>query len=313
MSKPEGQFCPPHLLDNLKHQDWPEAALYVVSTPIGNLADISYRAIYTLQLCDVIACEDTRTSKQLLSQLHIEPKKLMALHKFNETESIDLVASYLSEGLRVAMISDAGTPAVSDPGSVLIEAMLERGFRVVPIPGASAVITAVMASGVRPKDISLSGFSFLGFLPSKASERKGFIEQELTENIRPAVVFESPHRIEESMKDMMELLGEDRLITVCKELTKKFETAVRGSVREMVDWLAADSNNQKGEFVIIVEGVGIATREGEAESEKLLRLMLGKGVSVKDAVAVVHEFMSSPRKPIYDMALRIKSEGEGYG
>ncbi|WDU53579.1 16S rRNA (cytidine(1402)-2'-O)-methyltransferase [Taylorella equigenitalis] len=307
MSKPVGQFCPPQMLDNLNHQTWPQPALYVVSTPIGNLADISYRAVFALQLCDVIACEDTRTAKLLLNQLQIEYKQLVALHKFNESESVGHIANLLDEEKRVALISDAGSPAISDPGSVLVEQLIGRGYRVIPVPGASAVIAAVMASGVRPRLGELNGFVFLGFLPPKSGERRAFIVGELEHCQRPAVLFEAPHRIVDAIADLRTVLGDIRTVTICRELTKKFESIYTGSLEEVSDWINGDSNNQKGEFVLIVHPSEVVEGD-EVDTQKLLSLLLKKGVSLKDSVSIVQEYALKSKKEIYDLALKIKED-----
>ena len=224
-----------------------QAGLYVVATPIGNLEDITYRAVRVLTEADLIAAEDTRHSRVLLSHYNITTA-MRAFHEHNESELTEHMLERVGEGSAVALISDAGTPLISDPGYRLVKAAREAGLPVHVVPGPSAVTAALSVAGLPP-----DRFVFEGFLPVKQMARKKKLE-ELSREQRTLVFFESSHRIEDSIKDMSAVFGEDRVVAVCRELTKKFETVLRAPLFEVNDMLKDDSNQLKGEFVIVVDG-----------------------------------------------------------
>ncbi len=227
-------------------QHYPTGALYVVATPIGNLADITLRAIHVLALVDAIACEDTRHSAPLLRQLGIEGKPLLALHAHNEREAAAGVLLRLARGERVAYVSDAGTPAISDPGAALVAAAQAAGYRVLPIPGASSATAALSVAG----DALGGPFTFIGFLPQRAGERALPLKA-LAADPRTQLLFEAPHRIESLAQALADACG-TRTLTVCRELTKQFETVHRLPASDLPAWLAADANRSRGEFVLVV-------------------------------------------------------------
>ena len=220
-------------------------ALYLVASPIGNLGDITHRALQVLARCDVVAAEDTRVTRGLLSHFGIGTR-MIALHEHNEKRAAQALLSLLGDGKSVALVSDAGTPAVSDPGALVVRAVRDAGFAVVPVPGPSALTTALSASG-----IEAYGVLFAGFLPVKGAARKERIAQ-LAASPWALVLYESPHRIEATLGDLAAALGE-RDVVVCRELTKRFETITRVALAKSVEWLLADPDRVRGEFVLVVE------------------------------------------------------------
>lgn len=285
-------------------QQYPKGALYLVPTPIGNLADLSLRAVHVLSLVDAVACEDTRVSGGLLRHLGLD-KTLLTLHQHNEQAAAAQVLARLQEGQRVAYVSDAGTPAVSDPGAHLVQAVHAAGLPVVPLPGASSVTTALSAAG----DALAHGFRFEGFLPAKGAARAARLQAVLGQD-HSVVLFEAPHRIEALADELLKVLPEGRL-TVCRELTKQFETIVTLPVRDWPAWLRADANRQRGEFVLVVHAQP-ASGEAEAVSPALLAVLdeLVRHVPLKQASALVAEVAGLPRKALYDEALRLKQQHE---
>jgi 16S rRNA (cytidine1402-2'-O)-methyltransferase len=276
-------------------QHYPEGTLYVVATPIGNLADISLRALHVLQLASVIACEDTRHSQGLLRQYGIE-KTLLAVHEHNELEAAVGIIERLQRGERVAYISDAGTPAVSDPGARLVAAVRSAGLAVVPMPGASSVTTALSAAGISGD----SGFVFAGFLPSKAGERDHAV-MDLTGEARAVVIMEAPHRIE-ALAQAFEPLGE-RLVTVCRELTKQFEEIATVAANAMPAWLAANAQRTRGEFVLVLHPAARALPQDDGL--RVLQLLLEQ-LPLKTAVKLAADITGAPRNDLYDSALKLK-------
>ena len=276
-------------------QHYPHAALYVVATPIGNLADISLRALHVLQLASVIACEDTRHSQGLLRQYGIE-KALLAVHEHNELEAAVGVIERLQRGERVAYISDAGTPAVSDPGARLVAAVRNAGLAVVPMPGASSVTTALSAAGISGD----SGFIFAGFLPSKAGERDHAV-MDLANEARAVVIMEAPHRIE-ALAQAFSPLGE-RLVTVCRELTKQFEEIATIAANAMPAWLAANAQRTRGEFVLVLHPAARALPQDDGL--RVLQLLLEQ-LPLKTAVKLAADITGAPRNDLYDKALKLK-------
>ncbi|MEP6505991.1 MAG: 16S rRNA (cytidine(1402)-2'-O)-methyltransferase [Betaproteobacteria bacterium] len=288
-------------------QDYPRGCLYVVATPIGNLADISLRALHALALADVIGCEDTRTSGAFLRHFGLE-KPLLALHEHNERAGAAQVCARLAAGERVAYISDAGTPAISDPGAVLVQVVAAAGHRVMPLPGASSAITALIVAG----DAAARGFAFAGFLSSKALERATELGR-LANARQSTVIFEAPHRIEALAAAMGAALGgatSARLVTVCRELTKQFEQVVTLPVADFASWLAADANHRRGEFVLVLHAAAAQVESGEAlpaDAERTLRVLL-RELPLKQASAIAAELSGLPRKKLYAQALAWKQD-----
>ena len=284
-------------------QHYPEAALYVVATPIGNLADISLRALHVLQRVDVIACEDKRHSQPLLRQYGID-KPLLALHQHNEAEAAVGIVERLQRGERVAYVSDAGTPAVSDPGARLVAAVRAAGFKVVPLPGASSVTAVLSAAGVTRAagDGNGSGFVFAGFLPSKTGEREQAIAL-LQADARPLVILEAPHRIEALARAMAVLGG--RLVTVGRELTKQFEEIATIPAREFAAWLAAGPQRTRGEFALVLHAAGDLQKPDDGV--RVLQLLLAE-LPLKTAVKLAADITGAPRNELYDTALKLRKE-----
>jgi 16S rRNA (cytidine1402-2'-O)-methyltransferase len=285
-------------------QHYPEATLYVVATPIGNLADISLRALYALQLVDAIACEDKRHTQPLLRQYGID-KPLLAVHQHNEAEAAGLVVERLQRGERVAYVSDAGTPAVSDPGARLVAAVRAAGLKVMPLPGASSVTTVLSAAGVtRAEGSAESGTSFVfaGFLPSKAGERDQAITL-LQADTRATVILEAPHRIEALARALGVLQG--RLITVGRELTKQFEEIATMPAMDFAAWLAAGPQRTRGEFALVLHAS--APHQGPDDSTRVLQLLLAE-LPLKTAVRLAADITGAARNDLYDTALKLKKE-----
>ncbi len=280
-------------------QQHPTHTLYVVATPIGNLADISLRALHVLGLVDAIACEDTRHTQQLLRAYGLErpASQLLALHQHNEAEAAQTVLQRLAQGERVACVSDAGTPAISDPGARLVQAVRAAGHRVLPLPGPSSVTTLLSAAGVHS-----DGFVFAGFLPSKAGERAQAV-QALAQEPRAVVLLEAPHRIA-ALAEALQVLGERR-VTLGRELTKQFEQIETLAAQALPAWLAAQAERQKGEFVLVLHGA-LATPAG-GEGERVLRCLLAE-LPLKTAVRLAAEITGEPRNALYGQALALKGE-----
>ena len=287
-------------------QHYPEGALYVVATPIGNLADITLRALQVLQLVDAVACEDTRHTQSLLRAYGIDrpSAQLLAVHQHNEAEAAQAVIARLARGERIAYVSDAGTPGVSDPGARLVAAVREAGHRVLPLPGASSVTTLIGAAGlVAPGDAG-SAFVFAGFLPSKAGERDAAV-QTLAAEPRSVVLLEAPHRIE-ALARALAVLGERR-VTVGRELTKQFEEIATVAAAALPDWFAAGRDRTRGEFALVLHPKAVAQDDGSAEAERVLRLLLAE-LPLKSAVRLAAEISGAPRNALYDTALRLRDE-----
>ena len=283
-------------LDTLKH-----GILYVVATPIGNLGDITLRAIETLKMVDAIAAEDTRHSSGLLSHFGIS-KKLIAVHEHNEQQSAEKLVIALKNGDKIALITDAGTPAVSDPGAIVVKMVREAGIIVVPIPGVSAVIAALSASG-----ITQNGFHFHGFLPASGTARRKQLEALKTQSVT-LVFYEAPHRIIESVEDMAKVLGENRQITFCRELTKTFETIYTCPASRAGAWLQADANQQRGEFVLLIEAAPIVEAEEiSMEAQRVLKCLLAE-LPLKQAAKLAAEITGEKKNALYDLALSLKQE-----
>jgi len=279
-------------------QNHPASTLYVVATPIGNLADISLRALHVLACVDALACEDTRHTQQLLRAYGLDRpgSQLLAVHQHNEAEAAQNVMSRLAQGERVAYLSDAGTPAISDPGARLVAAVRQAGYRVLPLPGASSVTTALSASGMTGED----GFVFVGFLPSKSAERQQAV-QALAQESRAVVMLEAPHRIE-ALVQALAALGERR-ITVGRELTKQFEQIETLAAQDWPAWLAEKSDRQRGEFVLVLHDAPVAAAAGEGL--RVLQVLLPE-LPLKTAVKLAAEITGEPKNQLYDLALSLK-------
>ena len=270
---------------------------FVVSTPIGNLEDITLRAVNVLKDCDVIACEDTRNTKKLLARYGIKTS-LTSYHEHNEVEKSPKLLEKLKEGKNVALVSDAGTPSVSDPGWRLVNLSIENNIEVIPIPGPSAVLSALVVSGL-PTD----SFLFLGFFPRTASKKK-----ELLKDIKhypyTLVFYESARRLSGTLSVLLEVLGE-RNICVAREMTKLYEEAIRGSVSEVISILS-DRGSIKGEVTVVLEGRREGQKEiSKEEMQKTLRAMKERGVALSDAVRTVCESSGESKNSVYRMALAI--------
>lgn len=279
----------------------PTASLYVVATPIGNLQDISLRAIKVLKGAAVIAAEDTRTSGTLLAHYGIATK-LIAAHEHNEMEAAARIVELLRAGQSVALISDAGTPAISDPGARLVRAVRAAGCTVIPIPGANAAVSALSAAGLE------GPFHFAGFLPPKSTARRAALRT-LAELPATLVVYEAPHRIVELVDDLALEYPGTRRVVLARELTKRFETIHATTVAEAPSWLAADTNHQRGEFVVLVEAAPAQTREIDSEAERVLGLLLAE-LPVKTAAKLAAAISGAPRNALYARALELKKDAE---
>ena len=280
-------------------QAHPPACLYVLATPIGNLADIGLRALHVLTLADALACEDTRHSQALLRSYGVAKPSgaFLALHQHNETGAAEDVIVRLQSGQRVAYLSDAGTPAISDPGAKLVAMVQAAGFRVIPIPGASSVTALLSVSGCQGD----GSFVFLGFLPSKSQERQTAI-QAMTQEARAQVFLEAPHRIEAVAKDMA-LLGE-RMLSVGRELTKQFEEVAVMPANKLSAWLGESAQRSKGEFALVLHPLAVAA-PGLAEAERVLDLLLAE-LPTKSAVRLAAQISGAPRNTLYALALQKK-------
>ena len=276
--------------------------LYVVATPIGNLADMSFRAVEVLKKVDLIAAEDTRHVKILLQHYGIT-NKLVSLHQYNEDKASAVLLEKLREGQSIALVSDAGTPLLSDPGMPLVKLVKDAGLDVVPIPGACALIAALSAAG-----LPVTQFSFEGFLPRTSSARKAFFNERLL-SPKTWVFYESCHRILASLQDMAEILPLDREIVIARELTKLHETIVKTSLGEALALVEQNDNMRKGEFVVIVDGAVVDNKEQmiTPDQEKLLQVLL-RECSIKTAVAMAVDITGVRKKLLYQAALEMAKE-----
>jgi 16S rRNA (cytidine1402-2'-O)-methyltransferase len=283
-----------------EHPQKLEAALYVVATPIGNLRDITLRALDVLAAADVVAAEDTRNTAHLLTHHGISAKKLIAVHQHNERGAADKVIALLQAGQSVAFASDAGTPAVSDPGALLVQAVRAAGLRVIPIPGASAAMAALSAAGLNDPH-----FLFYGFLPNKSAARRSAL-QSLASHPYTLVFYEAPHRIVECVADLCAVLGGARQVVLAREITKLFETIHACALSEAEAWLQSDSNQQRGEFVVLVSGA--EPQPGlSAETLSTLSTLLDE-LPLKQAVQLATKITGANRNELYQHALQVKSQ-----
>jgi 16S rRNA (cytidine1402-2'-O)-methyltransferase len=275
-----------------------QGKLYMVATPIGNLEDITLRALRVLKEVDLIAAEDTRHSRILLNAYNIKTP-LISLHEHNEKERSELIVSRIKNGISIAYISDAGTPCVCDPGYHLVHIALENQISVIPVPGPSALITALSVCGL-PAD----HFLFCGFLPPKENKRRRFLES-IKDEEKTIIFYESPARIIDALKDVYDVLG-DRQIVVARELTKVFEEIKRGWVSDIV--AERSVSKVKGEFTVILQGafLGPVSFTDDEIQEKLLQLWAERTISLRDAVAEIVRRTGLSRKKVYDMAVKIR-------
>ena len=282
-------------------QDYPKSALYVVATPIGNLADLTLRAIHVLSIVDAIACEDTRHTSGLLQSLGLS-KPLLALHQHNERGGAVAVIARLAGGERVAYVSDAGTPAVSDPGALLVAATRDAGWRCVPVPGASSVAAALSVAG----DALGEGFVFLGFAPARGEARSHWLEK-MAACEATQVLLEAPHRIEHLANSLASSCG-PRRVTLGRELTKQFESVATMPAAELPGWLAGDANRLRGEFVVVVHAMPATPGTADTRSDDALLQTLLDELPLKQAVTLAARLSSSSRNTLYARALALKAQ-----
>ena len=285
-------------------QTYPAGALYVVATPIGNLADITLRAIHVLATVDAIGCEDTRHTAALLHHLGID-KPLLALHEHNEHAAAAQVLARLARGERVAYVSDAGSPAVSDPGAALVAAAAQAGHRCIPIPGASAGVAALSVAGEGAASTTATGHTFIGFLAARGPARATALAA-LAADPRTQVLYEAPHRIESLCATLAHACG-PRRATLGRELTKQFETVVTLPAADLPAWLAADPNRLRGEFVLVLHALSDAAPDAAGTHDRTLNVLLA-ALPLKQAVALATELTGAPRNALYARALALKGE-----
>ena len=288
-------------------QHYPQGTLYVVATPIGNLADISLRALHVLGLVDAVACEDTRHTHSLLRAYGIDKtsSQLIAVHQHNEAQAAHTVMDHLRQGQRVAYVSDAGTPGISDPGARLVAAVRQHNLRVIPLPGPSSVTTLLSVAGL--VEDKPGGFVFVGFLSTKAGEREREVLT-LAAQERAVVLLEAPHRIE-ALAVALATLG-PRQVTIGRELTKQFEEVATVSAHDLPAWLAADANRLRGEFALVLHPVPPATA---APQDTRILKMLMEHLPLKTAVKLAADITGEPRNALYQLALAMKSAVAGQG
>jgi 16S rRNA (cytidine1402-2'-O)-methyltransferase len=292
------------ILQDAAQQSYPVSALYVLATPIGNVCDITLRGLHVLAIADAVACEDTRNTSQLLQRYGLS-KQLLATHEHNEREAAARIVERLQAGQRVALVSDAGTPAISDPGARVVDAVRAAGFQIIPLPGASAAVTALSASGLTD-----ARFHFVGFLPAKTRQRETAL-QELVALQAALVFYEAPHRIVETVQSMLQVFGPTRQVVLARELTKLFEHLHRCPLGEAVAWLEQDGNRQRGEFVVLLEGAQVVEGE-DAEGERVLRILLEE-LPVKQAAALAAQITGQKKNALYERALQIRQAAQDDG
>ncbi len=273
--------------------------LYIVATPIGNLGDITQRALDVLSQVDIIACEDTRHTQKLLSAFSIQ-NKTISMHDHNERQRQDYIATLLKDGKSIALVSDAGTPLISDPGFHLVRHCRQEGLKVSPIPGACAAISALCSAGL-PTD----RFSFEGFLPSKSGARQATLSA-LAYEERTMIFYDAPRRAIDTVKDIVEVLGGERYVVLARELTKTFETIYSDTAENLLDWLSKDPNQLKGEMVLMIEGHKIDPNAISPKVVDTLKLLL-KEIKPKTACAITADIYGVKKNALYDIALSLKS------
>ncbi|MER0203787.1 MAG: 16S rRNA (cytidine(1402)-2'-O)-methyltransferase [Nitrosomonas sp.] len=282
-----------------------KSALYVVATPIGNLSDISLRALDVLAKAEVIAAEHVQNSKHLLAA-HAITAKLIALHQHNEAAVAGKIVALLESGKSVALITDAGTPGISDPGAIVVQRVREGGYQVVPVPGANAAICALSAAGIMNPH-----FLFYGFLPTKSGLRKRELTA-LKSHPYTLIFYEAPHRILECIADMIDIFGAQRGVTLARELTKLFETIHSGTLADALSWLQADTNQQKGEFVLLLSGAETPDKSEISDKARHTLTCLLVELPLKQAVKLTAEITGENKNALYQLALDLKT-GEDAG
>ena len=283
------------LAGELERQSFPDGALYVVATPIGNMGDISLRALQALSLSTAIACEDTRMTGQLLARMGID-KPLLSAHQHNEREVAEKIIRRLQEGERVALVSDAGTPAISDPGARMVNAVIHAGLRVIPIAGASAAIAALSVSG-----LIADQFHFVGFLPARDKQRDAALES-LKNSLATLVFYEAPHRITDTIAAMARVFEPNRQIVIAREISKVFEQIHRCTLSEATSWLTSDTNHQRGEFVVLIEAAPAKDKDNLDDAVRVLDILLEE-CSVSQAAALTSRITGVKKNQLYDIAL----------
>jgi 16S rRNA (cytidine1402-2'-O)-methyltransferase len=274
--------------------------LYIVATPIGNLLDMSLRALETLKNVDAIVAEDTRHSQSLLQHFAIKTP-LEAFHEHNERQQSHQLLQRLHQGESIALISDAGTPLISDPGYYLVREAILAGIKVVPLPGACAAVAALSAAG-----LATDRFIFEGFLPAKAGQREHRL-QELKDESRTLIFYEAPHRVLDLLQAMLSVFGGERRVVMARELTKLFETIKSAPLAELVPWVAADANQQRGEIVILVEGLKEVSSSAQMEMKRILTVLM-VDLPLKQAAELTAKITGLKKNDVYALALELKKQ-----
>lgn len=287
----------PHFMESLSHQHYPDATLYVIGTPIGNAGDISLRALHILEIADAVACEDTRVTKNLLGLYGLD-KELISAHQHNEREAAEKLIARLQRGERIALVSDAGTPAISDPGAKIVDSVRNAGFNVIPVPGPSAAITALSAGGLIDES-----FLFIGFLPAKAAQRQTVLRK-LKDSPATLVIYEAPHRIRDTVRTLADIFEPSRTVVIARELTKLFEEIHRCPLSEAIPWLEENRNRQKGEFVLLVQGAP-SREDDESQARHILSVLLDE-LPAGTAAGLTAKITGIRKNRLYDMALELK-------
>ena len=288
------------IMGEAAQQSYPTATLYIVATPIGNVTDISVRALHILGMVDAVACEDTRNTGNLLTRFGLS-RPLISAHQHNEREVADKIIQRLLAGERIALVSDAGTPGVSDPGARIVDAVRAAGLRVVPVPGASAAVTALSASGLVNDQ-----FYFVGFLPAKAKQRETALLQLLTVSAT-LVLYEAPHRIVDCVAALAAVFQPQRQVVFARELTKLFEEIHRCPLADALAWVTADPHREKGEYVVLLEGAQSGSDAEAADAERILKILLAE-CSVKQAANLTAQITGRKKNALYERALEIKGQ-----
>ena len=294
------QFAADPLMQSAQtaQQTFPQSALYIVGLPIGNAADITLRALWVLDICDRVACEDTRETRKLLDRYGISTPTI-SVHEHNERSASQKIIDYLAKGERIALVTDAGTPAVSDPGAKAVQSVREAGFRVVPVPGASAVVTALSASG-----LDSYSFTFAGFVPPSGKARRTALSK-LAQKEEAFVLYEAPHRICDLLKDLADVLHAGRRVVVARELTKKFETFDAMTASDLPDW--AQAHDPRGEYAVVVDMQDKSEEGPDAKDLKWLRA-IAEEMPKSRAAALAAKVTGMKRDAIYQMLNAENSE-----
>lgn len=286
------------LVQHVAQQGFPAATLYVTATPLGNTGDISLRALHVLGMADAIACEDTRTTGALLAHYGIS-RELLAVHEHNENRAATRIVERLRRGERIALVSDAGTPAISDPGARVVDAVLSAGLRVVPVAGPCAATAALSVGG-----LAADHFYFAGFLPARTAARENAIRA-LAGIPATLVFYEAPHRITETLESLKRILGEERRIVIAREISKLFEEIHRSALADISGWMASSPNHARGEFVILVEGASSGTDTDEAEAGRILEILLSE-LPPSQAASLAARITGIRKNRLYERALQMK-------